>query len=371
MTLWIRHEVRPTERRAPLVPADAALLVERGVAVTVEQSPQRAFPMDDYVAAGCRTAPAGSWVDAPREQVIVGIKELPAAPAALVHRHVYFGHAYKGQDGAATLLGRFVAGGGTLLDIEYLVDDAGRRLAAFGYWAGYVGAALAVQHFRGDLPTPLAPTSRATLDTRLRPPGSTDHDPRPDSGHGHGASHDALSGDRAASDNGAGSVRAVVIGALGRSGRGACEALAVAGIATTGWDVAETRRLDRPALLGHDILVNTVLTTRPQPPFLTAADVADPARRLSVVADVTADVTSENNLLPIYDANTTWERPATRVHDEPALDVIAIDNLPSLLPVEASIAFSAELAPLLATVTTNNPAWQRCARVFHHHAALT
>ena len=37
-------------------------------------------------------------------------------------------------------------GGGALLDLEYLTDDHGRRLAAFGYWAGYVGAALAVLH---------------------------------------------------------------------------------------------------------------------------------------------------------------------------------------------------------------------------------
>lgn len=332
--LWMRHEVRTTERRAPIVPADAAALVDAGVEVTVERSPQRAFAIDDYVAAGCHTAPAGSWVDAPRGHHVVGLKELPSEPATLVHRHVFFGHAYKSQEGAAALLRRFRAGGGELLDIEYLVDDDGRRLAAFGYWAGYVGAALAVQHHRGTLATPLTPTTREALDAALRPPDSAD------------------------------AVRALVIGALGRSGRGARDALAAAGIDPTCWDVAETRELDRPALLGHDLLVNTVLTTRPQPPFLTPADVADPARRLSLIADVTADVTSEHNLLPIYAENTTWERPATRLRDEPPLDVIAIDNLPSLLPVEASTAFSAELAPALARLP-HAPEWQRCATLFH------
>ena len=34
----------------------------------------------------------------------------------------------------------FRAGGGALYDLEYLTDDTGRRLAAFGYWAGYAGA---------------------------------------------------------------------------------------------------------------------------------------------------------------------------------------------------------------------------------------
>ena len=33
-------------------------------------------------------------------------------------------------------------GGGTLYDLEYLTDETGPpRVAAFGYWAGYAGAA--------------------------------------------------------------------------------------------------------------------------------------------------------------------------------------------------------------------------------------
>ena len=50
-----------------------------------------------------------------------------------------FGHAYKGQHSGRALLQRFKAGGGTLYDLEYLVDEDGRRVAAFGYWAGYAG----------------------------------------------------------------------------------------------------------------------------------------------------------------------------------------------------------------------------------------
>ncbi len=352
--LWMRHEVRSTERRAPIVPADAALLVGRGIAVTVEESPQRAFPIADYLAAGCAIVPAGSWVDAPRDVYVVGLKELPDSPAALVHRHVYFGHAFKGQEGAAELLARFAAGGGELLDIEYLVDDDGRRLAAFGHWAGYVGAALAILHFRGRLTTPLRPSTRAELDATLHE--STE------AGAAGSAGNDSA-GDRSPDDGSGAPVRAIVIGALGRSGRGARDAFAAAGVSPTCWDVEETRVLDRPALLGHDILVNTVLTTRPVPPFLTGADVADPARRLSVISDVTADVTSDNNLLPIYTENTTWDHPATRLADTPPLDIIAIDNLPSLLPVEASIAFSAELTPALARLGTADRAWARLRRL--------
>ena len=333
--LWMRHEVRPTERRAPIVPADAGRLVRHGFDVTVEASPQRAFPIEEYAAAGCRIAAAGSWVDAPRDHFVVGIKELPDEPAALVHRHVYFGHAYKEQAGADKLLRRFVAGGGELLDLEYLVDERGRRLAAFGYWAGYVGAALAVLRLRGRL-APLEPLSRDALDAALRP-----------------ATGDAP-------------VKALVIGALGRSGRGATDALTVAGAETTAWDVAETRQLDRPALLAHDLLVNAVLTNAPVPPFLTPADLDTPGRRMSVVADVTCDVTSDCNVLPIYDAHTSWQEPARRLRDgEPPVDIIAIDNLPSLLPEEASVAFSAELTPQLALLGTDAAPWRRCLADFH------
>ncbi|WP_030200944.1 saccharopine dehydrogenase [Streptomyces sp. NRRL S-87] len=345
--LWMRHEARPTERRAPLVPEDAATLVRQGVRITVEDSDQRAFPLADYAAAGCATAPAGSWTAAPQDAYVLGLKELPDGPAALHHRHIYFAHAYKGQAGAEALLGRFTAGGGALLDLEYLTDDDGRRVAAFGYWAGYIGAALAVLHRRGRLTAPLVPTARPALDALLAADAADDD------------------------------TRALVVGALGRSGRGACDALERAGLDPTRWDVAETRDLDRPALLAHDLMVNTVLTVRPVPPFLTPADLDEPARRLSLVSDVTCDVTSECNVLPVYDETTTWADPVRALRGGAApLDLIAIDNLPSLLPVEASRAFSAELAPHLARLTDAaapaggwDPVWARALRLFESATA--
>ncbi|WP_338894979.1 saccharopine dehydrogenase [Streptomyces sp. TG1A-60] len=324
---WLRHETRTTERRTPIVPSDARRLVESGARITVEDSPQRIFPAEEYEEAGCQIAAPGSWVSAPPHAVIVGLKELPDQPAELTHRHVFFGHAYKGQPGAEALLRRFTAGGGALLDLEYLVDDQGRRLAAFGFWAGYLGAALAVLHHRGALEAPLQPTSKEAMEARLR----------------------ASTGD----------VTALVIGALGRSGRGARAALGEAGVEPTCWDLAETRDLDRPALLAHELMVNTVLTTTPVPPFLTDKDLDGPDRRLRTVSDVTVDVGSPMNVLPFYDTTTEWDRPVRRLREHPPLDLIAIDNLPSLLPREASTDFSAALLPQLLDFGTGG-AWGRC-----------
>ncbi|GAA4183126.1 saccharopine dehydrogenase [Streptosporangium oxazolinicum] len=343
--LWMRHEEHPTEARAPIAPADARILTADGIAVTVEDSQRRIFPTSDYEAAGCHIVEPGTWPDAPDDHYIIGVKEPAERPVPLRHRHLFFGHAYGGQRDGERLLRRFAEGGGSLLDLEHVTDARGVRVAAFGYWAGYMAAALAVLHSAKRLDPPLRPRSRHALDAALRHPRE-------------------------------GTPTALVIGALGRSGRGARDALATAGIETTCWDVEETRHLDRKALLAHDILVNAVATTEPAPPFLTRADLEDPDRRLSVISDVTCDFTSDRNLLPIYDRPTDWHHPVRRLHEgPPPVDLIAIDNLPSLVPREASAAFSADLLPHLRLLGGWTPAWQRCLETFHaaarSHAAVT
>lgn len=336
LLVWIRAETRPTERRTPLVPADVGRLVAEGIDVVVERSARRAFPDADYRVAGGRLVEPGSWMDAPAHAFVVGLKELPAAPSELRHRHVFFGHAYKHQLGAADLLDRFAAGGGTLLDLEYLCDDDGRRLAAFGYWAGYVGAALAILQWHGQLAGPLRPGDRERLDTEIVASSSRREKPR-----------------------------ALVLGALGRCGQGAQAALALAGVPTTAWDIEQTRHLDRAALLAHDIVVNTVLMRGPTKPFLTLADVAHGGRRLSVLSDVTCDVGTPCNVFPLYDTTTTWDAPARRLPTvSPRMDVIVIDNLPSLLPNEASVSFSAALRPHIPALGDPTGVWRSCVDAF-------
>ena len=325
--VWVRHEARSTERRAPVVPADVRRLVECGVRVTVEESPQRVFAIEDYAEAGAAVAATGSWVDAPDDAWVLGIKELPDSPDELHHRHIYFAHSFKGQDDAVRTLTRFEKGRGRLFDIEYLTDDNGRRVVAFGYWAGYVGAALGVLQLGGVLETPLAPTDKETLDAQVRAAGL---DPV--------------------------ETLTVVTGARGRSGRGAVDALGVAGLAPMRWDRSESRTRDVSHLLEHDMVVNCVLTTVPTTPFVTTDDL-DRRRRLSLLADVTCDVTSDTNMLPVNTAITSWDEPVRRIVGREGgwLDVIAVDNLPSLLPREASITFSADLTPHLLGLADHPP----------------
>ncbi|WP_224274128.1 saccharopine dehydrogenase [Nocardioides lacusdianchii] len=341
--VWIRSESRDTERRTPIVPADIPQLIGAGFEVTVEESPQRTFAIEEYAAAGASVATEGSWVDAPEHAYVLGIKELPDGPESLRHRHIYFAHAFKGQEDARRTLERFSRGGGRLFDIEYLTDDDGRRVVAFGYWAGYVGAALGVLHLAGGLAAPLAPMAKHELDAELEQAGKA----------------------------GADELLALVTGARGRSGRGAQHALRTAGMPVTSWDREETRDLHKQALLGHDLLVNCVVTHTPTTPFVEQSDL-DHERRLRVLADVTCDVTGPTNMLPVNTRTTSWQEPVRRLHDGTGehsvpLDVIAIDNLPSLLPREASEGFSADLTPhLLGLAGEGAPsgAWRAAGRAF-------
>ena len=115
--LWVRAEQRPNEERVGLTPQGARALLDKGIRVTVEQSAVRAIPIDGYRDAGCAIAPENSWPDAPRDAIIFGLKELPEDGTPLPHRHIMFGHAFKGQHSGKAVLALFRAGGGTLYDL--------------------------------------------------------------------------------------------------------------------------------------------------------------------------------------------------------------------------------------------------------------
>ena len=78
-------------------------------------------------------------------------------PVPLHHAQIQFGHCYKQQANWVPYLSRFARGGGTLYDIEFLTDPSGKRVAAFGYYAGYAGAAIALLAWAHQLAHPEIP----------------------------------------------------------------------------------------------------------------------------------------------------------------------------------------------------------------------
>ena len=151
--------------------------------------------------AGCELVENNSWSKAPTDIPIIGLKELPESTEPLPHTHIQFAHCYKKQAGWSAVLSRFHRGGGTLYDIEFLNDANGRRVAAFGFHAGFAGAAagalaLAAEKNKGKLGA-LVPfeNEQAMVETIRRSMGS----------------------------NGGKGIRALVMGAQGRCGGGAVD----------------------------------------------------------------------------------------------------------------------------------------------------
>ncbi|MFY0659311.1 MAG: saccharopine dehydrogenase [Shimia sp.] len=344
--LWVRAEQRQNEERVGLTPDGAKALMDKGIRVTVEESSVRAIPIDGYKAVGCDIAPENSWPDAPRDAIIFGLKELPEDGTPLPHRHIMFGHAFKGQHSGVALLKRFKAGGGTLYDLEYLVDETGRRVAAFGYWAGYAGAAVTLKSWaaqqRGELCGPVGVyAGKDALLANL------------------GAELDALSKDRPS---------AIVIGALGRVGTGAADLLDAMGCTVTKWDMAETASGGPfPEILDHDLFLNCIFA-RPGTPVFVPQEALTADRKLTAIGDVACDPDSDYNPVPVYDRATTWDAPALRVADAPVLDVMAIDNLPSMLPVESSEDYAAQLLNTLMKLDDlSDGVWTRAEADFITH----
>ncbi len=341
--LWVRAESRANEERVGLTPVGTATLMAAGIHVTVEESRQRAIPMDGYRATGCDIAPEGTWVDAPDDALIFGLKELPDDGTPLRHRHIMFGHAFKGQPSGRVLLDRFQAGGGALYDLEYLVGDDGRRVAAFGYWAGFAGAAVALRCWiaqaRGGIAGPV---------------------------------HTYLSAAHMIADLQGALVRlgterptALIIGANGRVGTGAADLCREMGVATTLWDMDETARGGPfPEVLQHALFFNCILAREGTPVFVHEGATTT-ERALRVIGDIACDPDSAFNPIKVYDRTTTWDAPALRVHDHPTLDVTAIDNLPAMLPVESSEDFAGQLLPSLLTLADlDGGVWGRARATF-------
>ena len=81
------------------------------------------------------------------------------------------------------------------------------------------------------------------------------------------------------------------------------------------------------------------------------------------------DTTNPHNPIPLYDVNTTFEDPTVEVKTDgkgPRLSVISIDHLPTLLPREASEAFSQALLPslLLLKDRENARVWRQARELF-------
>jgi len=347
---WLRHEVKEGEGRTPVLPEHCQALLKHGYSVTVEKSDRRCVKDEEYLKVGCTLVESGTWENAPKDTVILGLKDLPENGKDLVHSHIFFAHCYKGQAGSKELLTRFKKGGGFIWDLEFLTLDNGRRVAAFGRAAGIVGMAIGLITWAYKQ---LVPSSSSC------PPFEKRYQ-----------TYDELATDvlellTKAKENAGHLPKPIVIGALGRCGGGSCDFAEKVGITVTKWDLDETKAGGPfKEILSHDIFVNCIYLLSKIPPFVTNELLETPDRKLSVIVDVSCDTSNPNNPLPVYNQVTTFLKPTLRIlNGQNPLDIVAIDNLPSLVPPESSKEFADSLIDQLLQFPSTS-VWTRAKALY-------
>lgn len=360
VAIHLRAETKPLEARAALTPRTSKALLDAGFEVYVEEGEQSFFQSSEYAAIGATIVPFESWKTAPADRIILGLKELPEESFPLVHEHIQFAHCYKQQTGWKEILRRFPEGKGTLYDLEFLENDEGRRVAAFGYYAGFAGAAVGVLDW----------AFKQTHEDSENLPGVSPYTSEQELIH-----EVALKLQAALQKTGGRYPSCLVIGALGRCGSGALHFFRKVGIPEEllqKWDMAETARGGPfQEIADLDIFVNCIYLSKPIMPFINFDLLNKPDRKLRSIVDVSADTTNPHNPIPVYTVATVFNEPTVPVETTagPKLSVCSIDHLPSLLPREASEFYSRDLLPYLLQLPQRDtaPVWVRAKKLFQSH----
>ena len=350
----IREGKVPQDARVPLTPKQAAALAaEPDVDVVVQASPHRCYRDEEYKALGLRLVE-----DVSDRDILLGVKEVPIPELQAGKTHFFFSHTIKAQPYNRGLLRAVLAQDIRLVDWETLTDDAGKRVIAFGRWAGIVGAHNALWSWG-------IRTGTYSLDRAME-------------------SHDYAALRAVYGATTFPSFRAVVTGG-GRVAQGAWELLDAAGIRRispadflagsyasepvyTTLDCPElyARRSDggfewseffdqpsayegrfAPYAKAADIMINAVYWDPAAPVFFTRDEMADPGFRIRGIADITCDiegsVPSTVRATTIADPLYGWEldrqTEIEAVSGDRVVTVMSIDNLPNELPRDASEAF--------------------------------
>lgn len=136
MTIGIRREDKNKwEKRVPLVPDHLKGLKEKsGINSIIQPSDIRCFRPAEFQEAGTEVKEDLSMAD-----VVFAIKEIPKEIFMKNKTYVFFSHTLKGQKYNMPMLKKLMELKCNLIDYEKIADEKGKRLVFFGHYAGYAG----------------------------------------------------------------------------------------------------------------------------------------------------------------------------------------------------------------------------------------
>lgn len=365
----IREQKNPPDNRVPLSPGVCAALKNKGIEVIVESSPDRCFSDEEYRKEGIEISD-----DLSDCNVLMGVKEVPIEHLIENKTYFFFSHTIKEQAHNRKLLQAILKKNIRLIDYEVLTDASGKRVIAFGEFAGMVGAHNALWTFG----------QRTKLFSL----------PRMKDLSGYYEAKEIYSQSKFPPSK-------IVLTGQGRVGQGAALVLNDMGIKKIDPRDFLNKKFDYPVYthLGtkdyvktrnntpfekseyykfpnrfentfikyagvSDIFINGIFYNKAAPPFFTSEEMRTSDFKIKVIADVTCDIAPESSVPSTLFASTISDpvfgyNPITQKADEPfknnVIDVMSIDNLPNELARDASKQFGKTFEALILEALLEGP----------------
>ena len=324
--IFVRKEILENEFRTPIVPQDVPFYILNDITVIVQRSPKRIFSDEEYEKHGAILIDE-EWYELKCDEEdivwIVGIKELNNPEKMLCNPgfyiHFYFAHCYKNQIGSGHLLNYFKKSNSVLYDFEYFVGKDNKRLIAFGHYAGFVGGALGMMQYAiqcSDSKESFSPIEKHWSSKKQLMKDCSNifkkyklNKPSP------------------IEDN---KIKIAVIGG-GRCSQGVQNFLQLFDLE---YDLF-LKNSDKSDLNIYNIIYNCIHLKDKIPVWF---DETTFFNQETVIVDISCDFNHPYHPIAIYKEKTTWNRPVYQYKQN--VSIIAIDNLPSLLPSDSSTDFS-------------------------------
>lgn len=333
--IYLRAELNENEFRCPLIPSDIKQLIDYGYKVYVESSKYRIYEDNEYKKVGAIIT-IKSWYDNEfKNGLIIGLKEISDLDKLDKHKHIYFSHTFKNQKNSEIILKAFMDSNSIIYDYEYLLDSNNKRIIAFGFYAGLIGCNLGLMqyYYKKILKKNIK---------NLRPFSSTKQ------------LLEIIEKTEGIKYIDVINLKIGVIGSNGRCGKGVINVLNYFNLKYDKINKEDSKK----NLEKYDIIFNCIVLNKDFNE--TWFDDKTIFNKPIMIVDISCDYNNSNNPIKIYNESTSWEEPVYSYNKY--VDIIAINNLPSLLPKDSSNEFSKILVQLL--INFNNSIWENNKNIF-------
>lgn len=343
------------DTRVPLTPKQCRYLVDKyhDLQIFVQPSQKRCFSDEEYQSQGILIQE-----NMQECELLLGVKEVPISMLIPQKTYLFFSHTIKKQPYNRELLRSILQQKIRLIDYECLRNERGKRVIAFGRWAGIVGAHNAILAW-----------GRREGKFNLKPMHEC---------------YDWAEAQTYYHNLPLSNINLVVTGE-GRVAKGACEVLDLMKIKKISPQAFLEQTFDEPVYtqLGvkdmyckegessfdanhyyqhpeqyvsnfapythtANIMLNGIYWDRRIPVFFTKEDMKRSDFTIRVIADVTCDIAPDSSIPstirassianPIYGYDPLLSQEAEPFQNH-SIDVMAVDNLPNELPRDASQDF--------------------------------